>query len=421
VSLTFAGGRASVALWAALLAPTWLVAAKLLGLYDRDQRSLRHLTVDELPRILTWALVGTTGLSLALTIIGTQNLSAGEAVRVGIVAAGSGLLLRAAGRIAWRKLTPPERAIVVGDGVLAAAAKRKLELFPDIHAEIVAELPQLTVADLRRTPTGLPDADRILLAASHLDEELVAELVVYCRHRQVKLSVVPPLRGMFGSAVELSHVADLPVLQYSTWDVSRSTMFLKRIVDVVVSAALLVVLAPVLVLVAALIALGDGRPVLFVQTRVGQGGRPFRMRKLRTMVRDAEAMLPGIVALDRLDEPVFKLRHDPRVTRLGHVLRRTSIDEMPQLLNVLRGEMSLVGPRPEQIELVERYSDEQRSVRLAVKPGMTGPMQVYGRGQLTLDERLAVERDYVENVSLGRDLHILALTVGSVVHGRGAF
>ena len=143
------------------------------------------------------------------------------------------------------------------------------------------------------------------------------------------------------------------------------------------------------------------------------------MLKFRTMVSDAEERLPSSSRSTSSSDPMFKLRDDPRVTRVGRLLRRTSLDELPQLVNVLRGDMSLVGPRPEQLELVERYRPEHR-FRLAVKPGITGPMQVYGRGELTFDERLAVEREYVENLSLGRDLRILALTVAAVVRGRGS-
>ena len=127
-----------------------------------------------------------------------------------------------------------------------------------------------------------------------------------------------------------------------------------------------------------------------------------------------------LVRFDELEEPMFKLRPDPRVTRFGAFLRRTSLDELPQLVNVLKGEMSLVGPRPEQVELVQRYRPEHR-FRLAVKPGLTGPMQVFGRGRLSFEERLAVERDYIENLSISRDLRILALTIPSVVDGRGAY
>jgi lipopolysaccharide/colanic/teichoic acid biosynthesis glycosyltransferase len=144
------------------------------------------------------------------------------------------------------------------------------------------------------------------------------------------------------------------------------------------------------------------------------------MIKLRTMVADAENALSDVVVLDELPEPMFKLQADPRVTRVGRVLRRFSLDELPQLFNVLRGEMSIVGPRPEQVELVERYSPEHR-FRLQVKPGMTGPMQVFGRGDLDFAERLAVEFDYVENVSLARDLRILMQTLPVVLRGDGAY
>ena len=141
------------------------------------------------------------------------------------------------------------------------------------------------------------------------------------------------------------------------------------------------------------------------------------MVKFRTMVVGAEERLP--VAIDELRVPMFKLRDDPRVTRVGRLLRRTSLDELPQLWNVLRGEMSLVGPRPEQVELVELYAPEHR-FRLSVKPGLTGPMQVSGRGGLTFEERLAVERDYIEHLSVARDFRILALTVAPVLNGHGA-
>jgi len=220
--------------------------------------------------------------------------------------------------------------------------------------------------------------------------------------------------------VQLNHVADLPVVEYNTWDVSRSTLLLKRALDVALSLMALIVVAPFFLLIAAAIILESDGPVLFVQTRAGQSGRPFRMLKFRTMVANAEALLPELLPFDQLREPMFKLMPDPRVTRVGPILRRWSLDEIPQLLNVLKGDMSLVGPRPEQIELVERYAPEHR-FRLFVKPGLTGPMQIYGRGQLTLQERLAVEREYVDNISVGRDLRILALTIAPVVSGRGAF
>lgn len=421
VSLGFtSSGQVNHVLWSALVAPLWLVIAKVVGLYDRDQRSLRHLTVDELPRIFTWALAGTAGLALLLAVTPAGQLSAGAAVRVWVVATLGGFVLRAAARFLWRQVVPAERVFIVGAGALSRAARRKLELFPDIHATVVGERPELTVEGLRELQDRLAEVDRILVAMSHLDEELLAELVAFCRARQIKLSVVPPARGMFGVAVELNHVADLPVMEYNTWDVSRSTLMLKRLLDVVVAATTLLLLAPFLLLIAAAILVDGGRPILFTQTRVGQHGRPFRILKFRTMVANAEQLLPQLVPFEKLEEPMFKLPRDPRATRVGRLLRRTSLDELPQLLNVLIGDMSLVGPRPEQIELVERYAEQDR-VRLVVKPGMTGPMQVYGRAELTFEERLAVEREYVENISIARDLRILAMTVAPVVSGRGAF
>jgi lipopolysaccharide/colanic/teichoic acid biosynthesis glycosyltransferase len=157
-----------------------------------------------------------------------------------------------------------------------------------------------------------------------------------------------------------------------------------------------------------------------MQQRAGLDGKPFRMLKFRTMVDGAHERLAEVVQIDALPEPMFKIRNDPRVTRVGRILRRWSLDELPQLMNVLKGDMSLVGPRPEQLELVDRYREEHR-FRLQARPGMTGPMQVFGRGDLDFDERLAVEREYIENLSLGRDFRILLMTLPTVLSGKGAF
>ena len=154
--------------------------------------------------------------------------------------------------------------------------------------------------------------------------------------------------------------------------------------------------------------------------RIGQDGKPFRILKFRTMIDGAEALLPQLVNLDALGQPAFKIRADPRVTRVGRILRRWSLDELPQLFNVLAGEMSLVGPRPEEASLVARYTDDQRR-RLAVKPGMTGPMQISGRGDLSFEERLALELAYIDAYSLRRDLAILLRTLPAVVRGKGAY
>jgi exopolysaccharide biosynthesis polyprenyl glycosylphosphotransferase len=409
---------ADVGAWALVSLPLWLVLAKLHGLYDRDHKSLRHLTVDEVPSILSWAMSGTFG---TLAILYAAPGAPGYFIALGMfgTAAVSALVLRIAARAVWRLATLPERALIVGSGPLADMTRRKLQLFTDIHVDAVDGEHLLTAEEVQARLPQLDHVDRVLVAATPLDEELVAALLRACRERKLKLSVIPPT-GAFGTAVQLTRVADLPIVEYNTWDISRSTLLLKRGFDIGVSGLGLAVLSPLLAVTAVAIAVSSRANPFFTQRRAGLDGKPFRMFKFRTMVPDAEARLSEVVALDELDDPMFKLPRDPRVTRLGSILRRLSVDELPQLANVLRGEMSLVGPRPEQIELVERYRPEHR-FRLEVKPGITGPMQVFGRGELTFDERLAVERDYIENLALGRDLRILAMTIAAVAGGKGAY
>ena len=420
VSLGLFSAGVDTAFWAAVFLPVWLLLAKLHGLYDRDHRTLRHLTVDELPSLFMWALSGTAATALLLVVTPASSISIMAAAQVWFVAAAGAFVLRASVRGLWRRAVPRERALIVGSGPLADATRRKLELFPDIHIDVVGEREAFDLDELRDGGGSIDGVERVILASQTIDEHVIAELVAACRRAQVKLSVVPPARGMFGTAVRLSHIAELPLVEYNTWDVSRSTLFLKRVMDIALAGAALVILAPLLAVIAAAIRLDSRGPVFFVQTRAGQYGRPFRMLKFRTMVADAEQRLSDLVPFDKLGDPVFKLRDDPRVTRVGRVLRRLSLDELPQLLNVLKGDMSLVGPRPEQVELVERYAPEHR-FRVAVRPGLTGPMQVFGRGELSFHERLAVEREYIENLSLRRDLRIVAMTVAAVVRGKGAF
>ncbi|MCS6827225.1 MAG: sugar transferase [Caldilinea sp.] len=193
----------------------------------------------------------------------------------------------------------------------------------------------------------------------------------------------------------------------------------KRTIDIVGALIGLTISIPLVAIAAIAIKLESPGPVFFRQVRIGENGRPFRIVKLRTMVADAEARLPELVDLEHLEEPAFKLKNDPRVTRVGRILRRTSLDEAPQFYNVLRGEMSLVGPRPEEERIVRLYQDHHRK-RLAVKPGMTGPMQVNGRGDLSFAERLQMELDYIEHYSLRRDFEILLRTFPVIIRGNGA-
>ena len=196
--------------------------------------------------------------------------------------------------------------------------------------------------------------------------------------------------------------------------------WIKRAIDVIGALIAIPILAPLMALAAVAIKLDSRGPILFVQQRAGRGGKPFGMFKFRTMVENAEELLEQLVDVDALQEPVFKLQDDPRITRVGHFLRRWSIDELPQLFNVLRGEMSLVGPRPEESRIVARYS-EWHQQRLQAKPGITGPMQVNGRGDLPFEERARLEIDYIEHYALWRDVAILFRTVPAVILGQGAY
>ena len=322
-----------------------------------------------------------------------------------VVTVGLDLLLRAIARATWRKLTPPEHVLIVGAGTLAKTVQRKIALFRDLHMEAVEPKPDSGAID------------RIVLAHERVEAREIAELWDLCRTYEAKLSLVSPLRGQ-ATPSEISRLAELPVFEYVTTDVSRSTASLKRLLDLVVGIPLAIVAAVLLPFIALAVWLEDRGPVFFVQVRAGLHGAPFRLCKFRTMHVGADRSLEEL--LEELPEPMFKFRRDPRVTRVGRVLRRLSLDELPQIWNLLRGDLALVGPRPEQLDLVERYSPEHR-FRLEVKPGLTGPMQVHGRGELTFVERLALELDYVENLSIGRDLRILALTPISVIRGTGAF
>jgi exopolysaccharide biosynthesis polyprenyl glycosylphosphotransferase len=406
--------------WPLVFIPLWVLVAKVLGLYDRDGRVLRHLTVDEAPQLVLWALVGTLALSLLLELTPVGRPETSSAVVAGIVAFASVVFLRAFQRWLWRRVTPPESVVMVGTVTTAIAFKRKLELFPDVHMTI-ASVHDLSRLDLiSRDPTSIARYDRLIFGPASFDDRQTLVVLTIARAAGLRLSLIPPCSVGLGSAVQLSHLGELPFLEYNTGDVPRSTLFLKRAFDIAASSLALVVLSPVLAVIAVAIKIDSRGPVFFRQWRAGYLGRPFAMLKFRSMVSNAEELLPDLVAIDELPEPMFKLLNDPRVTRVGRLLRRWSLDELSQLWNVLVGDMSLVGPRPEQTELVARYSPEER-LRLSVKPGLTGAMQVYGRGSLTLPERLAVERDYVDNLSFARDLLIIGMTFGVVLGRRGAF
>ena len=208
-------------------------------------------------------------------------------------------------------------------------------------------------------------------------------------------------------------------LHYLNVEAKPAQMALKRLFDVVASGLALWALLPLLLAVAAVIKLTSKGPVFFRQQRVGLHGRPFSMLKFRSMVTNAEELKAKLAALNEQTGPVFKMKNDPRVTRIGRFIRKYSIDELPQLLNVLRGDMSIVGPRPPVPNEVARYEPWQRR-RLSVRPGLTCIWQVSGRNQISFEEWMYMDMRYIDHWSLGEDFNLILKTVPVVVTGRGA-
>jgi exopolysaccharide biosynthesis polyprenyl glycosylphosphotransferase len=426
-------------LWVLPTLPLWVLVAKMEGLYDADHPRIWHLTTDEAPAIFHWITLSVAGSLFFLRALPDETIRLESAFTFYLVALAAAFLLRSAARAIWRRRVPPEKALVLGRGKLADAVSRKLALEPGHHLSVLeysagedhvstngngSLAAELKVEELSKEDLDFllaeADIERVVLALPELDEATLARVVSSCRATGVKLSVMPPMRAMLGTAVQLNHIAEMPVIEYGTWGTSPSTMAIKRAVDVLLSAAGVIVLAPLMLVTAIAVRLGSKGPALFRQVRAGRDGKPFKILKFRTMCHDAEERISEVISPDELDEPMFKLRQDPRVTGVGRFLRRTSLDELPQLFNVLRGDMSLVGPRPEELWLVERYGETQR-FRLQMRPGLTGPMQVHGRGELNFQERLAVEREYVENYSIRKDLKILLRTVSIIWRGPGAY
>ena len=246
------------------------------------------------------------------------------------------------------------------------------------------------------------------------------DIFLLCEEMGVKTRLVLDFFPHVLARVELEELQGTPLLTFSTTPTDDFALLIKRGVDVGLSILVVVVSAVPVLLAALLIKLTSRGPVLFRQTRCGLNGRPFTLLKLRTMVHGAEERLPEVKHLNSHEGPVFKAVNDPRVTRFGRLVRRFSLDELPQLWNVLRGEMSLVGPRPPLPEEVARYERWQRR-RLSMKPGVTGLWQVSGRNDIPgFEEWMALDLAYIDNWSLALDAKILLRTIPTVLSGRGA-
>lgn len=262
--------------------------------------------------------------------------------------------------------------------------------------------------------------DQVIIALPFWEHHRLPEIVSVCRAAGIEFRVVPDLFELSFDRVNVANLSGIPLIGLKELSLKGGNLVLKRAIDL----ALIVLAAPVLLPLAALIVLAikwdSPGPAIFKQRRVGRVGRPFTTYKFRTMVVDAEARKAELSQLNEADGPVFKIRNDPRMTHIGRFLRRASLDEIPQLWNVLHDEMSLVGPRPQLPEEVARYEQWHRR-RLEVKPGLTGLWQVLGRSDISFDEMVRLDIYYAENWSPGMDLRIMLETIPAVLSGKGAY
>jgi exopolysaccharide biosynthesis polyprenyl glycosylphosphotransferase len=324
----------------------------------------------------------------------------------------------------------PRRTLIVGAGAVGRMVQRKIFAHPEYGLDVVGfvdddgersdETEVLGRTDDLTAVVDEHEIDWVVLAGSEAPYERTLELVRAVRRPDVHLSIVPSYFELFASNASIEDLEGVPVVSLPPMRLSRSVRVLKRSFDILGSALGLLALAPLFAVVAAAIKLDSRGPVFFRQLRNGRGGIPFRIVKFRTMVDGAESQRFDLAGLNQVDGPLFKIRSDPRITRVGAVLRNWRLDELPQLLNVLRGEMSLVGPRPFVVHEADRITG-WAGRRLESTPGMTGLWQVLGGNDLPFDEMVKLDYIYVTNWSLWWDIKILCQTVPLVFGRRGAY
>jgi exopolysaccharide biosynthesis polyprenyl glycosylphosphotransferase len=315
---------------------------------------------------------------------------------------------------------PRERCLVIGERQLAERVREKLST-SNARASVVATLPlegddieHLESPENVRHLVERLGVDRIIIAPTTADAGCVVELIRVAKAAGVQVSVLPRMLEVVGSAVEFDNVDGLTMLGVRPFGLSRSSRLLKRAFDLVASVVGLILIGPLLGLIALAVRLDSKGPVFYRQVRVGRDGRHFSMLKFRSMVVGADQQKESLRHLSEVGDGMFKIADDPRATRIGGLLRRTSLDELPQLVNVLRGEMSLVGPRPLVTDEDAQVLGLDRS-RLHLTPGMTGPWQVLG-SRVPIEEMVGIDYHYVASWSLWLDLQLLLHTARHVLH-----
>ncbi len=415
---------------AALLTPVLLVlCSKLSGLYDRDELLLdKAVTIDEIPRLFTVA----TLIALLIAIVGEG------VVRGGMFGAPLPVLwlsllaflvaLRTGARAIALGHTAAERCVVIGDADACSQLTAKLAGSPRINSVVVGYVslgdriraddpePLGTLEQLDEVLLG-HDVHRVIVAPRDTDAGVPLDVVRRVKALGVGITVVPRLLEVVGSSVEFDDIDGMTVLGVRRFGLLRSSRILKRGLDLAGAGVGLVVSAPLFAATALAIKLNSPGSVFFRQWRVGRDGEVFQIVKFRTMVADAEAQKEALRA-GQAAQGLFKIAADPRITRSGRWLRRTSLDELPQLINVMRGEMSLVGPRPLVLDEDSQVEGWHRR-RLYLKPGMTGPWQILGSGRIPLYEMVKMDYLYIANWSVWNDVKLLMRTIPYMLARRG--
>lgn len=427
-------------LWVPLVGtPVWLMALYAMGMYQSQRTSAALETVF---RIAGAALI--TGLVLSAIVLGLKigvGVSRGHLAMWAIITV-SGLtieklLVRSLLWQARRKGHNLRFVMLVGAPSQLQRLYELIERHQEWGYRLVGRVkwsdegPEEAEHEAARLPIlgSLDELGRVLESNS-IDEVFLpllperwseAERVLAaCEEVGVNVRIQPNTFGAVLAKTYIDHLADQPMLTFTTTPTHPGALLIKQIFDYAAAAVLIVLLAPVLITAAIAVRLSGPGPILFRQERCGLNGRRFTLLKFRSMVVDAESKREELEDRNEASGPVFKIRNDPRVTAVGRFLRRTSIDELPQLFNVLRGEMSLVGPRPPIPGEVDQYERWQRR-RLSMKPGITCLWQVTGRNNVGFDDWMRLDLHYIDNWSLLLDLRILMKTVGVVLSRRGAY
>ncbi len=323
------------------------------------------------------------------------------------------------------------RVLIVGAGPEGRMLAETLRAHPDLGLRPVAFLDGSATETVGGLPVaGTPEQvlpvvrrlgiHRVVVAQPSTLRDSSLQVAALCEEAGVPFAIVPDLYTLLATGADVEVVGRLPMLTLRANPLSGWGQRVKDALDVVGAAAGMIVLAPLFAVIAILIRADTPGPIFYRHPRIGKGGMPFPAWKFRTMVRDADRALAADPALQSQFEAAFKLVDDPRITRVGRWLRRTSLDELPQLFNVLKGEMSLVGPRPIVEEELRKYGPWERRL-LRVRPGMTGLWQVLRHSEPDYGERVKLDMYYIDHWSVGLDLRILARTVGAVLSGRGAY